>query len=237
MLGDAVGSIVRVPAEIVNKRLQLGLSSSWKSAVKDSFLSPTGIDSTFASWEAVLWRDVPYGGLQIAAYEAAKTMLMGFGLAGLPLGIIAGAGAGLLAAVLTTPADVLVTRMTTQSPQCYLETKKYMSPIATCRRIVKYEGFGALWTGAFHRGLFYMPMIGLFFAGYEWFKYAIINPSVVAAAGATVLGSVVAASRLLLTMGARALPAMRGRFPLHLLVLVLAHVFTNRRRSGRNAHM
>lgn len=230
MLGDAVGSVVRVPAEIVNKRLQLGLSNGWKSAVQDAFLSPNGKDVTLSSWEAVLWRDVPYGGLQIAGYEAGRIMLAGVGLTGLPLGIVAGAGAGLLAAVLTTPADVLVTRMTTQSPQCYLETKKYMSPIATCKRIVKEEGFSALWTGALHRGLFYMPMIGLFFAAYEWFKFALVNPSVIAAAGSAALG---AASKVLLSFSARLLPIAQGTFPMHLLFLVLGHAVISRRRNHR----
>ena len=41
-----------------------------------------------------------------------------------------------------------------------------MSPSAAFVLILKDEGFGALWTGAFHRGMFYMPMIWLFFAGY-----------------------------------------------------------------------
>lgn len=233
MLGDAVGSIVRVPAEIINKRLQLGLSTGWKSAVRDAFLSPTGVDATFASWAAVLWRDVPYGGLQIAGYEAARGVLAGAGLAGLPLGIVAGAGAGLVAAVLTTPADVLVTRMTTQSPQCYLETRKYMSPVATCRRIIREEGFGALWTGALHRGLFYMPMIGLFFAAYEWFKYAILNPSVAAAAGTAAIGTVVTSSKLILGIAVSLVPSITGRFPLHLLVLALGHVLVSRVRIVR----
>ena len=85
---------------------------------------------------------------------------------GIMLSVVAGAIAVLFAAVVTTPADVLLTRMSTRSPQCYLETHHYMSPSAAFVRILKDEGFGSLWTGAFHRGMFYMPMIGLFFAAY-----------------------------------------------------------------------
>lgn len=195
MLGDAVGSVVRVPAEIVNKRLQLGLSNGWNEAIKDAFLSENGVEGTIASWLAVLWRDVPYGGLQIAGYEFVRLVLGGWGLHGLGYSVIAGAIAGLFAAVITTPADVLVTRMSTQSPQCYLETRHYMSPIATLKRIVRDEGFGALWTGAVERGLFYMPMIGLFFAVYESFKFMFSNSFAAQAmamnAGTAVLGAVV----------------------------------------------
>lgn len=205
MLGDAVGSVVRVPAEIINKRLQLGLSPDWSSAINDSFMSQSGVESTIASWYAVLLRDVPYGGLQIAAYEFFRLVFARFALTGILLGIVAGSIAGLFAAVITTPADVLVTRMSTQSPQCYLETHSYMSPSATFIRIIKTEGFGALWSGAFHRGLFYMPMIGIFFAAYESFKFLIVNPP-----------SMVVLAKPLMALGA----LFSFAIPLHLAILV-----------------
>lgn len=233
MLGDGVGSVVRVPAEIINKRLQLGLSDSWDSAIQDSFLSSNGVQSTLASWEAVLWRDVPYGGLQIAAYEFLRLSLANAGFAGLFYSVFAGAGAGLLAAVITTPADVLVTRMSTQSPQCYLETKHYMSPIATFRRIIKDEGFHALWTGAFHRGLFYMPMIGLFFAAYESFKHMISNPQMIQNVGFVLLGVVVnilapVVKSLMLMMS---LSTSTLKIPFVLMILVVAYSLRKERRQ------
>lgn len=204
MLGDAVGSVVRVPAEIVNKRLQLQLSATWQDAVRDAFLTGAGVQSTISAWAAVLWRDVPYGGLQIALYECVRLLLARGGLSGLILSVIAGAIAGWFASVVTTPADVLVTRMSTQAPQCYLETKRYMSASATFRRIVREEGFSALWAGAMHRGMFYMPMIGLFFAAYEAFKRVIVRfgaARVLVGAG-TVSGAVGAAILLALVVTA-----------------------------------
>ena len=229
MLGDGVGSIVRVPAEIVNKRLQLGLSHGWNAAIKDSFLSESGVEGTIASWAAVLWRDVPYGGIQIAGYEFVRLLLAGFGYTGLMLSVAAGAIAGLFAAVVTTPADVLVTRMSTQSPQCYLETHHYMSPSATFVRILKDEGFGALWTGAFHRGMFYMPMIGLFFAAYESFKYAIMNPIVLKLMVSKVLMTV-------LRLGVGTAGGFAGLFrtPFYLAPLVFGHWLVEMRKV-RNA--
>ena len=235
MLGDGVGSVVRVPAEIINKRLQLGLNDSWGSAIRDSFLSSNGVQSTLASWEAVLWRDVPYGGLQIAAYEFFRLSLANAGFVGLFYSVFAGAGAGLLAAVITTPADVLVTRMSTQSPQCYLETKHYMSPIATFRRIIKDEGFHALWTGAFHRGLFYMPMIGLFFAAYESFKHIISNPEMIRNIGFVLLGvvvntlaPVVKSLIIMMSLGATTL-----KIPLVLMMLVVVYSFKKEHRQNQ----
>lgn len=231
MLGDAVGSIVRVPAEIINKRLQLGLSRTWGGAIQDAFLTPNGVQNTLASWSAVLTRDVPYGGLQIAGYELVRQVLMGHGYVGLLFDVIAGSVAGLIAAVLTTPADVLVTRLSTQNPQCYLESHRYMGPIATFKRILSDEGFKGLWSGAFHRGMFYTGMIGLFFAAFEQFKYAILHPqsvkAVATAAGAAIL---VIARRSLPILAVRFRPAMRPVLPVHLGVLAVVRFLSTRKQ-------
>lgn len=216
MLGDAVGSIVRVPAEIVNKRLQLRLNESWNGAIRDAFLSPAGKQGMLAAWQAVLWRDVPYGGLQIAGYEGVVTALAGVGCVGLGWSIVAGAVAGLVAAVVTTPADVLVTRMSTQRPQCYLETKRYMSPVATFFRILREEGVSALWAGAVERGLFYMPMIGIFFAAYESFK-RLLGRRAVVVAGAVRAGAAVSA-------------VLGGAFSIRFVVVVLGCLLVGQRR-------
>lgn len=177
MLGDAIGSVVRVPAEVVNKKLQLRLAKDWKTAARESFLTQAGREQTFASWKAVALRDVPYGGLQIAMYEAFRLPLKALIPAGLLADVIAGALAGLIAAFVTTPADVLVTRLSAQAPQCYLETGKFMGPLSTAKRVIKDDGFMGLWSGAFERGLYYAPLIGVFFACYEMAKWAILFPN------------------------------------------------------------
>jgi Mitochondrial carrier protein len=181
MMGDAVGSVVRVPAEILNKRLQLGLSVGWGNAFRDAFLSPMGLQSTLASWTALLWRDVPYGGLQIALYEFARTSLRDSLGPGIPSDMLSGAIAGSVAAVLTTPADVLVTRMSAQNPQSYLETRRFMSPWATAVRIIRHEGLQGLTSGAAQRGLYYAPLIAVFFLCYEAAKAALLTPHAAAA--------------------------------------------------------
>lgn len=187
-LGDALGSIVRVPAEIVNKRLQLGVNDDVMSALRDSFLSTEGRRASFVAWQAVLWRDVPYGGMQIGLYEFIKQYVAlhpGFaGLhdSGLFSDIITGAVAGMVAAVLTTPMDVLVTRLSVQNPQSYLETRRYMGVASTARRLVEEEGVGALFSGFWQRGLYYAPLIGLFFALYETTRGFINDPHAIVVA-------------------------------------------------------
>lgn len=182
-LGDAIGSVVRVPAEIVNKRLQLGVNDDWLDAAKDAFMSSGGRDASGLTWIAVLLRDVPYGGLQIMLYEFGKQLLVlhpsfmnhFFTHSQLMTDVIVGATAGAVAAMITTPADVLVTRLSVQNPQSYLETKKYMGVASTAQRILQEEGIGGFFRGTLQRGIYYAPLIGLFFALYEmnrgWFAH------------------------------------------------------------------
>lgn len=178
-IGDAVGSVVRVPAEIISKRLQVGMNGDWKSAFVEAFLSEEGRKGSLNVWGAVLLRDVPFGALQIGIYEQVKEFVSSSTSAPIPAllsGALAGAMAGMISAFLTTPSDVLVTRLSAQNPQSYLETRRYMGIVGTWRRIVGEGGFMALWKGSFQRSLYYLPLCGLFFALYEVFCQIMSNP-------------------------------------------------------------
>ncbi|GAB0489114.1 hypothetical protein MMPV_000330 [Pyropia vietnamensis] len=217
-LGDAVGSIVRVPAELVNKRLQLGLNDTVGGAVRDQFFNESGLEVTLASWGAVLLRDMPYGAVQIAVYEQVKLAIASsshptvlstlsaavshfssaaaagagtgataatsaatsaLAIPGILDDVLVGAFAGAIAAVLTTPMDVLVTRVAVQAPRCDLDTRRYAGVRSVLGRLLAEEGPGALWSGWLQRGLFYAPLIGLFFTLYEGTRFAVVHPQVI----------------------------------------------------------
>ena len=65
-IGDACGSVLRLPAEVVCKRLQTG-SDCWQGALAD-----TSWDAWMESWAAIVARDVPLGALQIAIYASGR---------------------------------------------------------------------------------------------------------------------------------------------------------------------
>ena len=73
-IGDACGSVLRLPAEVVCKKLQTGTGggngAGWQGA-----LAETSWDSWMASWAAIVARDVPMGGLQIAAYQQTRLLV------------------------------------------------------------------------------------------------------------------------------------------------------------------
>lgn len=185
-LGDGIGSLARVPAEMVNKRLQLGVSKDWKEAFRDAFVDPVGREGSLVAWQAVLLRDVPYGGLQIMFYEFGKLVLSRhgdwfwgwFAQPGVFEDVMVGAVAGAVAAMLTTPADVLVTKLSTLNRVVGGETSRTGIGM-TAARILQEEGLFGFFKGLWQRGLYYAPMIGLFFALYEFNRNVISHPEVV----------------------------------------------------------
>ena len=113
-LGDAAGSIVRVPLELLNKRLQTGISKTPKEAL-DAILESNLPAVLALSWAAVLARDMPFGALQLAFFEQFKQVLQPI-LEDNSVGVfvqrlVVGGAAGGVAALITTPLDTITTRV------------------------------------------------------------------------------------------------------------------------------
>lgn len=132
-LGDFVSSIFYVPSEVLKTRLQLqgrhnnphyisgynytGLFDAAKTIIRDE-----GWQTLFYGYKATLFRDLPFSALQFTFYENFRDWA--FELTSrrknhdhLPTGLemLTGAAAGGLAGTLTTPFDVVKTRMQTQN--------------------------------------------------------------------------------------------------------------------------
>jgi hypothetical protein len=67
--GDAAGSIFRLPAEVLCKRMQTHAGEVAEGNGVLATLASTPRGAWAASWAAILSRDVPFGGLQVAMYE------------------------------------------------------------------------------------------------------------------------------------------------------------------------
>ncbi|CCD26495.1 Mme1p NDAI_0H03220 [Naumovozyma dairenensis CBS 421] len=131
-MGDFMSSFVYVPSEVLKTRLQLQgrfnnpyFQSGYnyrnlKSAIS-KIIQTEGIHALFFGYKATLVRDLPFSALQFAFYE--KFRYYAFALEkkdilhdnlSLSNELITGACAGGLAGVITTPMDVLKTRLQTQ---------------------------------------------------------------------------------------------------------------------------
>jgi solute carrier family 25 S-adenosylmethionine transporter 26 len=162
-MGEAVASIFRVPSETVKTRVQTGDDAM--SALKAVFMDPKVRGNAIRSWSASLTRDVPMGAIQIALFEIIKTLILespdiDFDISTLGAEALLGAFGGAVGAFVTTPSDVLTTRIITQ-PEGQEE-----GPVAMLKRLSDEGGPGALWVGALERTLYWAPAIGIFLSVY-----------------------------------------------------------------------
>lgn len=145
-LGDAVGSVFRVPCEIVCKQVQTGRLSSAEGSkvlletIRDAIMgnSAKTADGSVGSsvrrvvalsWIAVLCRDMPFAGLQIALFDVYRTLFSFLDEAGWSMfsqRALWGALAGGTAGFLTTPFDLLTTQvmLAAESAEKRIETVK-----------------------------------------------------------------------------------------------------------------
>lgn len=131
-LGDLVSSFIYVPSEVLKTRLQL--QGQYNNAHFDSgynyrnlrncistVIKKEGPEALLFGYKATLARDLPFSALQLAFYE--KFREAAFRIEGKEWGknqlsitseMATGALAGAVAGVLTTPLDVIKTRVQTQ---------------------------------------------------------------------------------------------------------------------------
>uniref|UniRef100_A0A8C6PZ97 Solute carrier family 25 member 12 n=1 Tax=Nothobranchius furzeri TaxID=105023 RepID=A0A8C6PZ97_NOTFU len=172
--GCAGGSqvIFTNPLEIVKIRLQVageittGPRVSALSVVRD-----LGFFGLYKGAKACFLRDIPFSAIYFPAYAHIKTQLTDEqGRLG-PLQLLtAGAIAGIPAASLVTPADVIKTRLQVAARA---GQTTYSGVVDCFRKILREEGFRALWKGAGARMCRSSPQFGVTLVTYEllqrWF--------------------------------------------------------------------
>lgn len=126
-----------------------------------------GLVGLYKGASACLLRDVPFSGIYFPTYNHLKRDFFGEG-PNKKLGIVqlltAGAIAGMPAAYLTTPCDVIKTRLQVEARKG--ETK-YTSLRHCASTIYREEGFKAFFKGGPARVLRSSPQFGFTLAGYE----------------------------------------------------------------------
>ena len=166
--GTFLGTGVRIPNEVLKQRLQTGQHAHVLEAAR-VVIRGGGLAALFAGTTATLAREVPFYVLGMVAYERLKDVARG--ISGKELSpwqtIFVGALSGAVAAVATTPADVLKTRiMTGRAPPG-------LGALALAQRMVAEEGLSSLYKGAMPRALWIAPLGAMNFAGYELAKKAL----------------------------------------------------------------
>ena len=176
--GELAGSVLRVPAEAVKSTQQSDASLTLRDALEVNFATAEGRANCVVAWRAAVTRDVPFGAAQIAIFEGLKVTLAG--IAGSPLDgdsflgeAILGAVGGGVGALISAPADVVVTRLIKQQSAAKAgETR--LSATEMAARIRREGGLAAFFTGAGERVLYWAPAVGIFLTAYCRIRHALL---------------------------------------------------------------
>ncbi|KAH3686470.1 hypothetical protein WICPIJ_002557 [Wickerhamomyces pijperi] len=134
-LGDFASSVVYVPSEVLKTRLQLqgqfnnphfnsGYNYRGLTDAIKTLIAKEGAGTLFFGYKATLCRDLPFSALQFAFYEKFRDWAFFYNNLDSKKGddlsitfeLLTGAAAGGLAGSITTPLDVIKTRIQTQNP-------------------------------------------------------------------------------------------------------------------------
>ncbi|KAF8404469.1 hypothetical protein HHK36_009354 [Tetracentron sinense] len=142
-IGGAAASLIRVPTEVVKQRMQTGQFASAPDAVR-LIVAKEGFKGLYAGYGSFLLRDLPFDAVQFCIYEQLR---IGYKLAAKrdlndPENAIIGAFAGALTGAITTPLDVIKTRLMVQG-----SATQYKGIYDCVQTIVKEEGSSALLKG------------------------------------------------------------------------------------------
>lgn len=159
------------PLEIVKIRLQVqGEMAKSSGAPRRSamwIVRNLGIVGLYKGASACLLRDVPFSAIYFPAYSHLKRDYFGESQ-NKKLGVVqlltAGAIAGMPAAYLTTPCDVIKTRLQVEARK---GEQTYNGLWSSAKTIMKQEGFKAFFKGGPARILRSSPQFGFTLAGYE----------------------------------------------------------------------
>ena len=177
--GELVGSVVRAPAEAVKSLVQSKSADSALEAARRVLGTPEGRQNVVRAWSASIGRDVPFGAIQLATFELVKAAILNnpnidFDSSTLASEAIIGAFAGACGAFITTPTDVITTRIITQSAGAsdnkvegsIDNAAQPLGVIDMGKKIYREEGIEAFFTGWTARVGYWAPAISIFLTCY-----------------------------------------------------------------------
>ncbi|GJQ15706.1 hypothetical protein GpartN1_g7497.t1 [Galdieria partita] len=173
IMGDLTGSLWLCPSEVVKSKLQAGQYSNTLDAVGKIYLTQ-GLKGFYQGYIGQIARDIPFRAIQLLSYEELRWRYRRWkklssmedlsNFENLVIGLIAGS----VTAAITTPLDVLKTRLMTQPVA--VSTGAYRGAWDCARQLVQHEGFRAFWKGVGPRVFYIGPSGAIFFVVYEGMK-------------------------------------------------------------------
>ncbi|SIO73307.1 Mitochondrial carrier protein [Babesia microti strain RI] len=172
-IAEISNSLIRTPFEVIKQQMQAGMHSTVKDSIKFIY-KRQGYKGFYVGLGSVLLREIPFDGIQFVLWERSKTciLLQPFyedKKSYVATSAITGGLAGGIAGILTTPIDVIKTRMMTQ------DKIVYKNSISCMRALIKEEGCGVLCRGMGFRAVWLTLSGLLFFGSLETAKLALTS--------------------------------------------------------------
>lgn len=175
-MGNIVSSAIMVPKELITQRMQAGAKGrSWQVLLK--IIENDGVLGLYAGYSATLLRNLPAGVLSYSSFEYLKAAVLSKTKQAQmePIqSVICGALAGAISASITTPLDVVKTRLMTQNVN-NVAAVLHSGVSATVKQIVKEEGWVGFTRGMGPRVLHSACFSALGYFAFETARLAILN--------------------------------------------------------------
>ncbi|KAM1105543.1 hypothetical protein ACFX2I_002516 [Malus domestica] len=168
-MGNIVSSAIMVPKELITQRMQAGAKGrSWQVLLK--ILENDGFLGLYAGYSATLLRNLPAGVLSYSSFEYLKSAVLSktkqTNLEPIQ-SVVCGALAGAISASITTPLDVVKTRLMTGAAQGGVS--------GTVKQILMEEGWVGFTRGVGPRVLHSACFSALGYFAFETARLAILN--------------------------------------------------------------
>ena len=176
MAGAIAAALVGVPFECLKHRVQLGAAgyATPRAALASTLANDGGIKGLYTGLRSTMARNIPYNALHFGLFEFASGALRGSLVGFRYCDALAGAIAGALTALLTTPLDLVNTRLQTQAMSASLSTAQATNFTGVADALVTIwrneGGPNALMRGAGVRVLQYAPSALVFFSVYSFIQ-------------------------------------------------------------------
>ena len=177
-VGEAMACLVRVPTEVIKQNMQSGSSptslvQTWNTilAQKNANAFASSIfGGLYRGYGITLFREIPFAFIQFPLYESFKSSWANY--QSIPevspfQAACCGSVSGAIAASVTTPLDVIKTRLMIGKDG---KGVVYRNAVDVARRVVRDEGGKTLWKGIEPRVMWISIGGFVFFGAYEEFR-------------------------------------------------------------------
>eukprot|EP00934_Nitzschia_sp_Nitz4_P005956 Nitzschia sp. Nitz4//scaffold24_size164493//12274//13219//NITZ4_002305-RA/size164493-snap-gene-0.0-mRNA-1//1//CDS//3329544045//5946//frame0 len=178
-MGEVMACLVRVPTEVIKSKMQTTesatLVSTFRSVLSETHGSPLSqlTGGLYRGYGVTIMREIPFAMIQFPIYEQTKVWWGEW--QGSPVNPIqaaaCGSFGGAIAAALTTPLDVVKTRLMLGADK---DGKLYKGGLDVVQRTLHSEGASAFLFGIQPRVMWISIGGFVFFGAYEGFKGALI---------------------------------------------------------------